>query len=102
VATTICGFLIGVAALIALPLMFIRAIRRSNLPFHGGELHGWSARVVGAIGLLGFASALYLMLGYMLHIKLQGTPVAVLLLCLACLVLLALRVASVFWHRWKS
>ena len=97
-----CGASFGVAAFGVLFLMLIHAIRTGELSFHGGELHGWPARLVGVIGVLGFASALYLLFGFsILHTEPPGTPVAISLICLAALVLITLRGTSILWWRHK-
>jgi len=96
------GEVIIVVAFGVLLFMLIQVIRTGKFHFHGGELRGWPARVVGVIGVLGFASALYLLFCFsILHIEPPGAPVAIALICLAVLVLITLRGTSIFWWRKK-
>ena len=100
--STICGVSVGIVFFSLFLLMFVQAIRRGKLVFHGGIIYGWPARVVGVIGLLGIVSCLYLILGYeVFHTELPCTPVAIFLMCLASFILLALKFTSVFWRRRK-
>lgn len=97
---TFLGGLFGTIVIIAFFTMYIHAINKKELLFHGGRIHGKSARVLGVIGLAGLLGGVYLLVSYLVF-KIEepfGWPVAAILFSLFVLINFTLRFLSIFFR----